>query len=550
MTTTKDDIDTRASGARRLPPWLWSVVAVVVLAAIFFATRPGNHTEAEDAWRYAAGVRDGGEVNLGAGSHPYSPMLLRPVFLGLRAVGLGISSEHLMALVSALASAVTVVLLVVLLKRGTASRLGVAIAGAAGLVCSYVFWRYSGEMETYALAAAVGTGAVTYAYLGRPRAAWLAWCTLFATAATVTHLLNAPVLFGAVPLVIWWRAPRDKRVKWVIVQMGVGLVLSGGLWSLRPLVAPNAGHEFLDTGQAAAAEVVRPPPARAELAPQNLPQVPVGIGQALVSPNFLFAHPWFRGFVQDSFPERQLDEEDYFGEQVGWFGTWFPFVTLAAFLALAVWVIVRARRGFRSRATDPCILPIVVWFLLYVGMMAVSEPANAELWIVSLPALWAFVAYVWFAPLWADKRWLPIAAVAALGLHNFFGGALPVMAASSDWWQARTAWLMEQAQEGDVIVLGSDNIVGGYLEYHSDARVVLLSKLPQSDFDDAVKLIQTTPGRVWTLPGTADPVRRGWMSDTEYQRLEQFADTTGRGFVKVHDDEWGGVYRYCPSGAC
>lgn len=530
-------------------------VAVVVLAGFFLLTRPGNVTEAEDAWRYSVGVRDGGELDLGAGAHPYTPMVMRPVFLALRGLGFGIEATTVMSTISAVGMALAVVLLVILLWKGIGLQRGVALCAATGLALSYVFWRYSAEQEIYGLAIATAMVAAAYVYMGRVRPWWLVITILLTIVATVTHLLNLSLLVGLVPLVVWHRAPTSKRRTWAAIAL-VATVLGGMLvWAARPLVAPNAGRETYDPPIAAAVvhdDSVRAVAMAVGFSPRNVPEGAVGLTQAVVSANFALGFGPVLDFMDGAFPGRDFSEERYLGERIPRWQSWLALATLVTFLGLSVTLVVAGRRGFLGRLRHPLALPFAGWFLVYLGMMILSEPANPELWTAGLPPLWALLACLFIAPVWERSRlrWLPIALVAVLGVHNLIGGILPVASADTDLWRARNAWLLERLGPEDIVVLGDDKVQSGYLRYLSPARVMWFDNVTPEEFDEQLAAIGARRGHVYAYKGFIDPRHEKSMTDGQYDRLRTVSDRLRGDFVKIHDDEWGGVFEYCPVGRC
>jgi hypothetical protein len=117
-----------------------------------------------------------------------------------------------------------------------------------------------------------------------------------------------------------------------------------------------------------------------------------------------------------------------------------------------------------------------IWLAGSCAMALLFEPANPEMWLPALPALWLCAGRLWLrgarvrTP--GGGRRCPAAAVALLLLHNAAGGLALVWSGDGDYCRRKMAAVIERAGPDDWILTADSHSTITYLQYHTPARVV------------------------------------------------------------------------------
>lgn len=512
-----------------------TALAIAGVAACYVLTAPGNRSEAEDAYLYAAQVEQGEPGTLVHRHHLVYVPVMRALYLAAHAVGLPVRAYPLMCWVGAIAAALAMALFHGILRR----MLGWREAGwAAGLLAvSYGFWRYAAEAEIYVPAVALGlaTVALTLRREGRGVAAGL-----MGAMAIATHVMNALPALLAAPLLLAFRRDRDSRRR-AAVQVAVTLVATALAYGAAlPVMSRDRG------GTMGASERAHP---------EEMPvKAMVGFGQSVVSGNFLFGFGSFRDAMTKVFPYREFREEFEMGLAAKPASRVAPWLTLGilALLGLAAmwrrddasipaWAAVRSDEAVRLRRLAG------LWFVIHAAVALVFEPSNPEMWIMALPPFW-MLASSWFV-MRGRTDLLPLVAC-ALAWHNQLGGMWLLGNPEGDYLARRTDWLVRELRADDTVLTTESEVFARRLRYVSGARVETLRGWSEGELVARYRELCLRPGRLFVLADVFDPAEALQpRMPGSYEAMAGLAAAIRLESGKVHDDRFGGVYeRRIPAG--
>ena len=303
----------------------------MAVAGLYGLTIPGNHSEAEDAFAYARTVEG---QDAAAAVHPhhvlYGPIQV-VIYRALRLAWPSLRAFPVMVGVSLFCAAACCGLFHDLCRRcGIASPWRAAVP-TVGLATSYGFWRYACEAEIYAsacLAIVALFGLASRGHLSRTRSFSMG------TLAGAGILLHVLVLAPATGLGLALLARTGRRTA-LLYLAGMITTASVGYLAAAPALVvrgADAGHALDLAGVSKVASLRE----MTSGVPRALLHSAVGLGQCVVSGNFLFAYERAAARLQDIFPGRQFDEERYAGQRAPWCSRWLPPLTLAGIAGLGL----------------------------------------------------------------------------------------------------------------------------------------------------------------------------------------------------------------------
>ncbi|MBP7275542.1 MAG: hypothetical protein KBA51_05000 [Kiritimatiellae bacterium] len=503
------------------------------IALAFLAlTVPENHSEAEDAYYYARMVESGSGAELIHGHH----LLYLPVgkaLLGmLRTAGYGGRALPVLIAWSVIAGAASVALMASLLRRS-------GVWGAAGLLCSYGFWRYCGTAEIYVPMLALALGALVCAARADGRPKFAMGSLLLSAGALALHVASLPAVVLGIPVLYIARGERRHAV-WHV--LGVALLAGGGY-----AAAWGSGMGIFHDADTLRSGLASPRAWLGGLA---------AFGHTLLSGNFVFSWPAAAERIQSLLPYHMLQEEVFMGRMapaVSRVGA--PITALAAFVLLARWgwtlwkgrrwnLVAEAAPGRAPRS--PLVYAAAVWLAGSCGIALLFEPANPEMWIPALPAFWLLAGLRSAHPRAVAGCGLR-AAVLGLLIHNTIGGMALVWSAEGDY-AARHGgvWLATHAGARDCIVEADSHSAITWLEYHTQARVLDARFVDEQTWE---RLLHAEfPGRVWISGRVFDPPQAFLRRDREaVARWRKLADLLRPAAILVHEDSRCRIYEWKPN---
>jgi hypothetical protein len=401
---------------------------------------------------------------------------------------------------------------------------------------SYGFWRYANEAESYILAAFFVVLAWHLVFQKR----WI-WCAVISALGVLIHLLNLIPLLMIIPLFYlfigeWKKGILHGLIASLLVLTGYGLCFQLVDWQ-----ALGEQHHLEEAGISVA----------------NLLRGAVAFGQSVVGANFLFGFQWVRGLLVELFPSRMLGEEFFMAAQMASWVKWVASVTLGMLGGLGIWVLLHAIRLFSRSAGRmkvwrfngfapfaPSVawrLACLLWILLYSAAVIRTEAGSPELWILVLIPFWLVMQ-----PLLVGRRaaWL----AAALFLHNLIGGLLPVMSVESDYHVAKGRWILEHSGEDDLILTSYEPIMIFYLTYFAEAQVINSGACRE---DALHHYLGSCRGNVYALNSFFEPLPSMRVRSPEaFARMEEIGQAFRPGFVRIVEDEFGGIFKWAKAGGC
>jgi hypothetical protein len=507
-----------------------TVAAVVLLAAFYIATTPANRSEADDAFWYAWDVEQSSWAGLLQPFHLLFLPLSRVVWLGASTAGLAERSYPILTIMGAVAAAATVVICWDLLVRRISMNRAQAAVAVGLLAFSYGFWRYSAEVEVYALALLWCAGIVNLALADNPGRAGRVGLVLLGATAPLIHILSGVLAGVAAPIAIVLRRGIRPAVRYVAAAGVLGLVLATAGYRLtdqpaESLVSFYAGEQSVRSLGGAG----------------NIVRHAVAASQVVVSGNFLLTYPGVRDRIAGWFPSRMLADEIYAGEHAPTaIGLLAP-LTLVALLAGAAWFL---RSGTRRAMDRPRVALLVLgstWLLLHIVAGVMFSPGGQpEVWMLALLPGWMLIVGLFVNGTEVNRPL--VALVAALFAHNLIGGLWVYRSQEGDRGWKKGAWLIENSRSEDAILTADSPVFARFLRYWASADVYDLQYL-RNDLRGAWTRARGVDGSVYATDDVFEPpAYYRVLRPVESDSLLAFGAEIQPGFDRVSADEFGGVW--------
>ncbi len=421
---------------------------------LFMALLPGNHSEAEDAFEYSRLIEEGQGAEL---FHPHH-LLYLPIQQGLfhtaQSLGYDGRSYFMARSVSMLSGALALLLFFqIALQFGRGSNGRLAGVATLGLLFSYGFVRYACEVEIYLPAMALALAAVYAMLRARDSVRWWVAGIVFAAAAVLMHTINAALAVVVIPVFYGWISRQWKRG---LLHGAATLTVVGLVYGLIHLQ-----WGFFQPSVETAAE--------GGLQPGTVGKALVGLGQCVLSANFIFAYETVAEKLQTYFPYRVFSEELFAASHLpAWLKAIAPITFIFALVGLVLSAIFLLFKGFRQRAFNRTFFVLMLWLAGTVAPTLILEPSNPELWILALAPLW--LLFFWLATNLKTIRWVTIM-VCLLGVHNLVVGMGSVRNEEGDYNFKKAEWVLQQAGKNDVLNTSESFVFTFYLNYWGQAEV-------------------------------------------------------------------------------
>lgn len=491
---------------------------------LYILVLPGNHSEAEDAFEYSRLVEEGRGAHIFHPNHLLYIPMQKGVFRVAKALGYSGRAYYIARAVSMVSGALALCFFHLMVCRlhvlagKTVTRWLPCIA-TMGLLFSYGFVRYACEVEIYLPALALALAAAHAALHARGSRGCFVAGIVLAALAVLMHTINSALALVVVPL--FYLLVSGDRKKAFIHAAATGLAVAlvyavvQGVWGFyRPLI--DTASEGL-------------------LRPDTIPKAMVGLGQCLLSANFAFAYDAVAERLQEMFPYRVFIEERFAASYMPtWLKAIAPLTFTLALTGLGVVAVSLVFRAIRNRVFDWMFVVLLLWLGGTMFPTIIMEPSNPELWILSLAPLWALVLWM------ASNLELPQKSIRVFGLaivmfgtHNLLAGMGSVKASRGDYHFRKAEWILEHAEEGDVINTADSHIFTFYLNYWGKATVRNVNSQDWKEgnatyvFDDVFN------------PPAAIGVRYPHYAE----RVAATAEELKPRCRKIHDDQFGGVWK-------
>ena len=509
--------------------WLKNLFVFGAVLCFFALTVPANHSEAEDAYAYAYLVEQGTVPELFQMHHLLYLPFARGVFFAVHKAGIAARALPVLIAISMVSGALGVCFFAVILRRlGLGRLLTCAFSGA--LLFSYGFWRYSTTAEIYIPVAALCLMMFCCAIRAEERRLFFWVGVLAGSAALLLHLITLPAVLLAVPLFYFLQGQRRRAA----VHVTAAVLIAGGVYAAVAACGIRPGV-FTDT------LVARGGPAE----PLTWLKALIAWGQTVLSGNFLFSIPAAADRLIRLFPSQMLQEELFAGKQASLWRSWAAPVTFGLVAALAAWGFYILARNLRKMRVErlPAPVAVLVWLVGTAGMAFLFEPANPEMWISVLPALWLLTALLWSAlPDRLLFRKLPVFLAAFLLLHNWVGGMAVVKQPEGDYCRQKAAWVIGESKAGDLVVTADSYSFITFLQYQILGRVLDAKFISAEEFATAVR---ESSGRIFVLKDVIQPLPPINFRPVEaVSRLHELAASLRPELVLQHEGPIGSVYQW------
>ena len=433
----------------------------------FIVIMPGNHSEAEDAFEYARMIEQESGRTLYHPHHLTYLPLQQALYRGAKSLGYEGRSYPLAQSISMISGAISLLFFFAIVRRISKTENDrLAFIATAGLLFSYGFMRYACEVEIYLPAMAAALGAiycslrrVEKGHCGGPAILW----SVFALS---LHITTAAVVLGVIPL-IYWMVQKNKSQAFkhvIMVCLGIGLIY-GAVIKTYGLAKPNAavtnegGLHLASLGKGA-----------------------VGLGQTMLSGNFIFSQDYAVKEMKKRFPYRVFDEELFMAKTMPmWLQAVAPVTFIAALIGLILIALFFIFRIF-FKATiyrEPLFWISGVWLVGTALPTLWVEPANPELWILSIPAIWMlFFVLIDHANITRKTQTRLTFVILLFGLHNVLIGMGMINSREGDYNFKKAEWVLQQAAPGDTVLTADSFVFTFYLNYWSPAIIRNLNTQP------------------------------------------------------------------------
>lgn len=461
---------------------LRAALVILIPLIVYLATVPGNQTEAEDAFWFAS-VAENSEADWIHLHHMlYFPSI--KLFNGV-IVFFGFSGRSYGALVvlHIFIGALTAFLLYIFLHERLKVESIASFIGASLLAFSYGFWRYSAEVE---IPVWISLTSLVLLYLGfcdkytLPRAFGLGVIAAFAI---LFHGLNALLACTIIPLRLFVRS-----TIWFPIVYAIGAALI--LFSVY-------GTAFLINEKLPIQGVLN---RGTILDPIYLLKGVIGFGQATISGNFLWGSTWLAERLESLFVSNTMTEEIYMGASAPKWLFYASIVSLSFMCISFLWLIISRFKCVYKRDGNSDVIYIIIWCSIYVIFLFWFEGGNPELPIPALVPIWTLVTVFIIDVVCRNGKKLPCISFAIFFfLHNLIGGMAWIWSADSDYYRARSAWLLENVSSNDLIITGDKKPFTRYLQYWSESEIVNVYNISDEEFRAVEDKIKKWEGEVYVL---------------------------------------------------
>ncbi|MBL7114467.1 MAG: hypothetical protein ISS35_01765 [Kiritimatiellae bacterium] len=521
--------------------WLPALIFATVVIAYVLSV-PQNHSEAEDGYAYALTVETGD----GALYHPHHVMFV-PITRGLyrtyQFLGGTARAFDFMVWQSILSGACAAVLFFILLGNRSAFRQIDAIVVTAIMAGSYGFWRYSCEAEIYIPAVCAALFPLLIVTREKLTRSALTLASPLASFSALLHIMAVIPAVIVASVILWLRRRRADALLHAFFS-GVVLFVAYLVCLPTSLLCPGVASAALS---------------RPSLHLTSLLHGIVGMGQCIVSGNFLFGFETARSFLCGLFPDRMFAEECFMGQQ----GSFLLAVVASGLLLTLVFVSMvviggaartalgGAHASTREHTPAGGSTPVSqlgvaagLWLGLHATVVLIHEPANPELWVMAIPAFAVLAGLLLRLPAGRQLNAAPIFAMLLI-LHNYLGGMLWVADSQGDYTAQKAKWLIEHTESKDLIVSSESPVFIRYLRYNQPASVIALMETQTATLEYVATQLELSQGKVYATADVFLPPR--YMA-LRYPHVYPSMLEQGRAlrpqFNPLTQSPFGGVYLY------
>lgn len=525
----------------------WGVAAMMLL--LILGAAPANRIEAEDAYGYALAVERTPWRDLFHGHHLLYAPLCRAVFTVLHAMDPAQRAHPVLVAVSVANGLLSAAVFAFFLARRLRMPSSIAALGAGMLLATYGFWRYTLEAEIYVPACFWSIMAFYVASAPQPGYRRAAAAGLIAGSGVLIHIFNAIPAFAGIPLLLLlrgrWRHALLSGASAAIPVAALYTAVYGWHMTTNWMFHPIAGDTVCESGMGGS----------------RIVKAAIGLGQSVVSGNFLFELQSLRQMIGRMFPYRMLAEENYMGMHAPPALRLLPFATLAL---LAVWAAVwggamirrlrQARplipQGLAAESPLPLWAALACWFTLHAWLVVRVEPGNPEMWIMALPPLTALFCAAGLTTLDLSlAQRLAASLVVLLVLHNYGGGMRLLQDPNGDYNAQKARPVLAAAGKGDIVLTAENPVFVSYLRYWSEATIENMWNWSAEQTQVRYAALSSSGRRLFALADAfAPPPSMLKRFPSAAPGIVAFGLAIRNDFVPIATNEFGGLFlRAVPS---
>jgi len=452
-----------------------TVAGVLGLSALaLWFTRAGNLSETDDVYAFAHRAET---FPLDYVSDPrlmLYHMAARATFVGSSALGLEVSGLGILRAFSLVSALVLLVLVARIARRDLGLSATASLAASAALAASYGFWRYAVEADVYVLAMCL-TAAMFHG-MWAARTGSLGRVIVLGGAGGVAVLVYQPnviPIFFAFPWMFVMAGSVARAAGFCVA--GAAVVVAGYLAGFAVYwPEPHGPTEFFAFLSQRKDEFMVLP-----LTPKyvllSCVRATFALGHDIAAGTWLFGVEPVVGFIRRAFYNNVIREEIFMARAHPWMLRAAPVTFFALLLASVALLAGVGRLRPVGHPHAPVALVIGLWFALEALVIGRLNPSGHEAWIVVLVPLTLIVAALVFEPLVARGGQRRIGVfLGALAIHNWVGGIAFVQNPAGELDRVRGAWAIENANDGDLVLVSGNSGFAETLRYLSRAETLLV----------------------------------------------------------------------------
>lgn len=363
----------------------------------------------------------------------------------------------------------------------------------AFIAMSYGFWRYSVEVEAYAIAIFLSFLTVHLALRWQQKWHLALPVALLGALSCLIHIMCAFTVFVVVPLCLLG----NRRLKFVSIYVFVSVVLilfTYGLCDSFPAPINVLSGNLLDL-HATLSQLF-----------SSITKSVMAFGSSIVAPNFLFGFEWVRSMLATSFGDRNIQEELYMGLHAPRILVLLGSLTLTVSLLMLVYAITAVTKSFKIQ-NRWLFIAGMSGFLGYSAVVMKVEGSNPELWVMSIPLLGLVIASLLSSEISKAFGLFLVALMA----HNAVGGFGMLQSKQGDYNQARAKWFLHNMTAEDMVVTTQNVVTYRYFRYILGKNIHYLTERKSRSGDEitfidvagageTVEIIRNIKGRVFVWP--------------------------------------------------
>ena len=201
-----------------------------------------------------------------------------------------------------------------------------------------------------------------------------------------------------------------------------------------------------------------------------------GFARAFVGGHFIFQHPYFQHFIENSFRAHGLTDEIFLAKNLSIALTWALTILLLLFGILIVVLCVRFARKYSSMTLHAQVIhPLIVTIIVYSVFFCFWMPEILEFWILQMILVWLLL--IGMLPLYRFPfRIKPFSGIilvsAMLFVMNYFGSIKWLRNFDNDWYYVEIGKIEKGLSQNDIVILEDEWILKDYVRYYTKASVI------------------------------------------------------------------------------